>query len=218
MKHFGGPRWLNLFFSLAIIGAFLVLTSVACFGGAGTPATLFDDRGLGNPASELYAPDNRPLVAYPFEIPPLLDAAHALPVALSDYGGRPTLLVFWADWCGYCRDELPKVQELYAACFEPNGIGLIGVVVEHEDNLPNAEANAAAFAEGHGFTFDSGFDYDDRVAGRYLPLVGTPSYVFVDAEGRVAGVSVGARGTDLLRGSMMVLAMEQRPEVDLVGC
>ena len=204
--------------SFAMVSSLLALAGVGCFGGSATPATFFDNRGRGNPASELYAPQNRPLEAYLFEIPALVSAADVPPVALSDYVDGPTLVVFWADWCSYCRHELPDLQELYQACFEPNGIGMVGVVVEHEDRLPDAAANAAAFAEGHGFTFESGFDYDDRVAGRYLPLVGTPSYVFVDAEGRVAGVSVGARGVDLLRGSMMVLAIEQRPEVDLVGC
>ena len=212
-QHLGFSR-----VSFALLFSVWVLSCFACFGGDATPATVFDDRGFGNPASELYAPGNRPLKAYSFEIPPLAEPADALPVALSDYADGPTLVVFWADWCVYCRHELPELQELYQACFEPNGIGMVGVVVEHEDPLPDAVANAAAFAEGHGFTFESGFDYDDRVARRYLPLVGTPSYVFVDAEGMVAGVSVGARGTELLRGSMMVLAMEQRPRSDFVGC
>ena len=196
----------------------VVLASVGCFGGSGTPATRMDERGLGNPASELYAPGNRPVVAYSFELPALDGASEGETVTLAEHAGDPTLLVFWADWCGFCRHELPAVETLYQSCFRPNGIDMLGVVVEHSDSLPDAIGSAAAFAEGHGFTFESGFDYDDRVSTRYLPWIGTPSYVFVDADGRVAGVSVGARGVSLLRNSMAVLAREKDPEADLSGC
>ena len=202
-----------VFLSMLVLVAF----SLSCFGGTATPATLLEGGGA-RPASELYAPENRVVSAYRFNLPALDGEVGSAPVALDDYVGRPALVVFWADWCVYCRRELPELQSLHESCFVPNDIGLVGVVVEHSDPLPNARASAASFSEGYGFTFGSGFDYEDRVTSRYLPVIGTPSYAFVDAKGRLAGVSVGARGVDLLRGSMTILAREHRPEAELAGC
>ena len=31
---------------------------------------------------------------------------------LSEYFGKPTIMVFWATWCGYCKDELPALEML----------------------------------------------------------------------------------------------------------
>ena len=210
MQNFGVSLWLT--------AAVAAAAALSCLGDSATPATFVEGRNDARPTTELYAPDNRPVSAYRFRLPALDGAADSAPVALDGYLGRPTLVVFWADWCSYCRRELPELQKLSEACFGPNEIGLVGVVVEHAKPLPNARASAFSFAEAYGLTFDSGFDYTDRATKRYLPVVGTPSYAFIDAEGRLAGVSVGARGVELLRDAMGILAREQQPEAELAGC
>jgi len=32
---------------------------------------------------------------------------------LSEFKGKPTILVFWASWCPHCRKEMPQLKELY---------------------------------------------------------------------------------------------------------
>jgi len=32
---------------------------------------------------------------------------------LSEFKGKPTILVFWASWCPHCRKEMPQLKGLY---------------------------------------------------------------------------------------------------------
>jgi thiol-disulfide isomerase/thioredoxin len=41
-------------------------------------------------------------------------------------GSRPTLVVFWEAWCPHCREEVPKLQELYEA-YKGEGLQVVGV-------------------------------------------------------------------------------------------
>ena len=40
--------------------------------------------------------------------------------------GQTTLLVFWEVWCGYCKKEVPKLQELYEKQ-KDNGLQIVGL-------------------------------------------------------------------------------------------
>ena len=44
-----------------------------------------------------------------------------------DLSGKPTtLVVFWEEWCPHCRDEMPKLQQIYAA-HKAQGLQILGV-------------------------------------------------------------------------------------------
>lgn len=42
----------------------------------------------------------------------LLPVGGGVPVSLEQFRGKPTLVVFWATWCGYCKREMPLLRKL----------------------------------------------------------------------------------------------------------
>jgi thiol-disulfide isomerase/thioredoxin len=42
----------------------------------------------------------------------LLPVGGGVPVSLEQFRGNPTLVVFWATWCGYCKREMPLLKSL----------------------------------------------------------------------------------------------------------
>jgi len=98
--------------------------------------------------------------------------------ALTLGAGRPTVVSFWASWCGPCREELPRLQRAGAR---------VRVVALNYGERP---ATAAAYLQREGLTrLNVGFVHlsDPRL----WPIPGLPSSVLLDAAGRVRAVQYG---------------------------
>lgn len=96
---------------------------------------------------------------------------------LSDHRGEVVALVFWASWCGDCRQELERFDRLrktYAAA----GLVVFGV------NLDKEQAQARALVDATGIGFPVLTDAARNVSKAYrvheLPLI-----VLVDRHGVV---------------------------------
>ena len=109
-------------------------------------------------------------------------------VQLSSLKGQVVMINFWATWCGPCRQEMPLLEQLHAR-YEPLGFTLLGVNVETDS------AAATAWLEGVPVTFPILFDTQNAVAERF-GVMGMPSSVFVDREGRVRHVHRGYKPGD----------------------
>ena len=117
-----------------------------------------------------------------------LAARHGGNVQLSSLKGQVVMINFWATWCGPCRQEMPLLEQLHAK-YEPLGFTLLGVNVEPDS------AAATTWLKGVPVTFPILFDTKNAVAEQF-GVMGMPSSVFVDREGRVRYVHRGYKPGD----------------------
>jgi peroxiredoxin len=109
-------------------------------------------------------------------------------VQLSELKGQVVMINFWATWCGPCRQEMPLLEQIHAK-YEPLGFTLLGVNVEPDS------AAATTWLKGVPVTFPILFDAQNAVAEQF-GVMGMPSSVFVDREGRVRYVHRGYKPGD----------------------
>lgn len=96
---------------------------------------------------------------------------------LQEQRGRVVLVNFWATWCGPCREEMPKLNQLYEK-YRGAGFVLLGV------NVDDDPRNATAVAQKLGVKFPVLLDTDKQVSKLY-DLKTMPSTVLIDRDGRV---------------------------------
>jgi len=63
----------------------------------------------------------------PFELTTLDDKK----IAPKDFKGKVLMLDFWATWCGPCREELPRLKELYAK-HHAEGFEIVGLSADRD--------------------------------------------------------------------------------------
>ncbi|MGH2573294.1 MAG: TlpA family protein disulfide reductase [Actinomycetota bacterium] len=130
-------------------------------------------------------------VAPPFRLP-RLDGQQA--VALEDFAGSVVVLNFWASWCVPCREEAPHLQAVWEE-YRERDVQFLGV--NHQDQ----RAAALAFQREFGITFPSAFDPAGELALRYQ-LVGFPSTLVIDQDGRIAYRFLGKVDAATLRAAL----------------
>jgi peroxiredoxin len=104
---------------------------------------------------------------------------------LSEHRGQVVMINFWATWCGPCRQEMPKLDEIFAR-YEPAGFALLGV------NIDEDSAKAQRLADELGVRFPLLFD-DEQSVSRLYDVQAMPMTVMVDRSGKVRSVHYGYR-------------------------
>lgn len=105
-------------------------------------------------------------------------------ISLSDFGGRPVLLSFWATWCTVCRDELPALQRLQN---QHRSAGLSVLLVNYRETSSD---RMRQYLSGLQVNLKSVIDPDGAIAAAYGVDVGLPVNVLSD-RGRVARIMIG---------------------------
>jgi peroxiredoxin len=104
---------------------------------------------------------------------------------LSEHRGQVVMINFWATWCGPCRQEMPRLDEIFAR-YEPAGFALLAV------NIDEDSAGAQRLADELGVTFPLLFDNEQSVS-RLYDVQAMPMTVMVDRGGKVRSVHYGYR-------------------------
>ncbi len=140
---------------------FVCLMSVGCSLGEdaskGPPAKV----AVGGPAPDFRLPDLK-----------------GREVALGGLRGRPVLLVFGTTWCPYCREEIPRIKEIYAKGRARN-LEVLNVYINEADK------KVGDFAARYALPYPVLLDRDGKVAERYQ-VRGVPMIVLVDGQGNIA--------------------------------
>jgi len=103
-------------------------------------------------------------------------------VTLAQLRGRPAFVVFWASWCGPCRQEAPALER-FATTLGGRG-HMVGV--NWEDQLPGARA----FVRTYRWSFPTLRDAGGR-AGEAYGVSGLPTTFVLDAQGHIHEVLRG---------------------------
>ncbi len=136
-------------------------------GAAGTPQPLGAAPVSGAPAPEFG----------------LRDLAGNL-VTLADAKGHPLLINFWATWCLPCRDEMPAIETRYQAHKDQ---GLLVYAIDFDEPARDVEDFVKAFNLSFQVLLDPGGKVNDL-----YKIIGYPTSFFVDADGVIQVVHVGA--------------------------
>lgn len=105
--------------------------------------------------------------------------------------GHPTVLIFFASWCGPCQAEMPKVAA-YLRNHNEGSIRVIGI------DTNDIKGDGQRFVTKSGVTFPVAFDPSTSIANGIFQLLAIPDTVFVNAKGVVTQVYQGAIPRDVL--------------------
>lgn len=107
-------------------------------------------------------------------------------VKLSSFKGKPTIVNFWASWCGPCKMEMPDFEALY----KQYGDQVNFVMVNLTDGMRESVDVADSFIKQQGYTFPVYFDTEQEAAYTY-GINSIPMTYVLDKEGNFYGVQKG---------------------------
>jgi peroxiredoxin len=103
--------------------------------------------------------------------------------SLDKVKGKVVLLRFWADWCPYCRYEMPVIDKYYRKL---NKEGFLVLAV----NVKQSAEVALAFTAQLDITFPILVDPDGKMARRY-GVYAIPTNFLIDREGVIREILIG---------------------------
>lgn len=111
-------------------------------------------------------------------------------VTLSDQLGKPVFINFFATWCTFCRVEMPYIETLYGELGDEVAFMIV--------DLRESQATVEAFFADHGLTVPVYLDATGASGARYA-VRGIPASFFIDGDGVIKEVAIGALSEERLR-------------------
>lgn len=125
---------------------------------------------------------------------------------LSDYKGKVVFLNFWTTWCGYCKTEMPYIEELYAEYgLNEKDVVILGVAnpkdSEHLYNADETQDVVEAFITDMKLTFPVVFDKTSDVFQSFY-VESFPTTYLIDKDGNLFGSVSGAMTKDMMKSTI----------------
>ena len=116
----------------------------------------------------------------------LLDGSSLSPASWRE---QPSVVVFWATWCAYCKRHNAHVEALYRATRGQAPLRVLGVAMDTD-----AEAVRRAVAQ-NGYSFPVALD-DGSLRARLTPRRVIPMTCLIDRQGRLLQAIPGEMAAD----------------------
>jgi thiol-disulfide isomerase/thioredoxin len=100
--------------------------------------------------------------------------------------GRVVMIDFWGTWCGYCREAIPHLNNLYRD-YGPHGLEIIGIAYETEGTLQEQLLRVKHFRDRVGINYRlllGGEETACPVKAQF-EIHGFPTLVLLDANNRI---------------------------------
>ena len=123
---------------------------------------------------------------------------------LSEYFGKPTIMVFWATWCGYCKDELPALEMLK----EKYGDNLNILALNGGDSAEDIKD----FMEENNYTFETvmvGIEESIKFDAQSIPVT-----AILDSEGTIEFFTRGSLDAETMFNEYFVPTIDEIFEKD----
>ena len=109
-------------------------------------------------------------------------------VAASEFAGKVVLYDFWATWCGPCHLQADIFRKLYPG-LRAQGVEIVGIATGE------SPAVVREFAAKRPFPWPVLIDSEETLSNQ-LDILGLPTLVIVDREGRIRFRNTGVVGAD----------------------
>ena len=186
-KDVGKRSKLRFLIPLALVLTAALIACSSSGDGASSSTNSFNDGSSSNSGD--LAPDFS-MVMYQGQ-----DLVGGQEINFSDLlGERPIVLNFWAGLCPPCRAEMPDLQE-FSEKFEDRAL-MLGIDVGQFLGLGSQEDGQNLLDE-LGVTYPAGFTNDGNIIRDY-EVLGMPTTVFIDAQGKIFNKWTGALNTEVL--------------------
>ena len=180
----------------------LIVLAVAIVAAAGFAVYML--AGLGGeegPQNKLGGIENF-IVAREVKAAPLLSFLdeHGEKLTLEKFRGRVVVLNLWATWCGPCIEELPTLDHLQQQ-LKPLGVIVIALSIDRDGPKVVRE-----FLDENEITNLAVFVDPTMRAQSDLNVIGLPTTIIIDRDGRERGRIVGPAGWDDAKAADLVLS------------
>lgn len=177
-------------FCCLALGLLVIFTLMSTYGCASpVPDSSQREETVSPPAREVPAPK----VGHPAPDFTLNDL-DGNPLRLSDLRGKVVFINFWASWCPPCRAEMPEIEAVHQK-YKDKGVVVIGV------DIGEPESNVRQYVEQGGFSWTFVLDTTGEVSRDYQ-VVAIPASFFLDREGIIRAVNIGAMTKNVMEGKL----------------